>query len=254
MNKKLLITTLTILGLTVIVGSFWYFSKLQKTKLQKTNTNLTQNNTTKNISNNQKQEQEKNQKQKNDNQNQIIDGELKPKEKIDTSDWNTYRNRKYGFEFKYPKDWKMVFQNKFDNHSNATILLYCMKKSKDVIKKSNNPLLSVIKLKTPGILINISETNSAEEYFFDKKKYIMDKYECFDKNTSVNSTKIIEWKKITVKNRNSNIYSFYYYKISICANSLKEGAIIKNNNILFDMENENNSSNFKSIIKTFRFF
>ena len=98
MNKKLLITILTILGLTVIVGSFWYFSKLQKT-----NTNLTQNNTAKNISNNQKQEQEKNQKQKNNNQNQAIDGELKPKEKIDTSDWNTYRNRKYGFEFKYPK-------------------------------------------------------------------------------------------------------------------------------------------------------
>ena len=66
MNKKLLITILTILGLTVIVGSFWYFPKLQKT-----NTNLTQNNTAKNISNNQNQKQEQSQEQKNDSQNQV---------------------------------------------------------------------------------------------------------------------------------------------------------------------------------------
>jgi hypothetical protein len=37
----------------------------------------------------------------------VIPKKLETKE-IDTSDWKTYRNEKYGFEVKYPKEWKVT--------------------------------------------------------------------------------------------------------------------------------------------------
>ncbi len=40
---------------------------------------------------------------------------------IDTSDWKTYRNEKYGFEMRYPKDWSK--KENLDNTNNAVMFL-----------------------------------------------------------------------------------------------------------------------------------
>ncbi len=43
-------------------------------------------------------------------------------EEIDTSDWKTYRNEEFGFEFKYPEEWEI--KNYSEEHGHLTLEIY----------------------------------------------------------------------------------------------------------------------------------
>ena len=49
-----------------------------------------------------------------------------PISSIDISDWMTYRNEKYGYEVKYPKDW--FYENRSVNEDNQRIVFFDYKK------------------------------------------------------------------------------------------------------------------------------
>ncbi|MGB0757202.1 MAG: PsbP-related protein [Patescibacteria group bacterium] len=79
MNKKNIIVIISILGILLIGGSVWYVQKNNQPDNEDHTTQAPQ------------------------------EGELIASD-IDTSDWQTYRNEEYGFEFMYPEGWGVVLE------------------------------------------------------------------------------------------------------------------------------------------------
>ena len=78
MNKKVTIVIILILALALVAGGFWCWQNNKKAEV------------------NQPVEQIENQEQPQNAETEV-----------DTSDWKTYHDEKYGFEIRYPKRWEI---------------------------------------------------------------------------------------------------------------------------------------------------
>ncbi len=99
MNKKTIITISTILGLTVIVGGFWYVGK--KNIYEITNDKSGGQEKIETV--------KKNIEEENDQVKFFANSEKEKNIGYDPSSykgWNTYKNKDYGFEIKYPSTWE----------------------------------------------------------------------------------------------------------------------------------------------------
>jgi hypothetical protein len=118
-------------------------------------------------------------------------------EPIDTSNWKTYRNEKYGFEFKYPKDYDKVEKCKLKETDNGIEIGEGRLRIEVEVLKYEHPLENYVqkfvaeKMKEYGILGRSLDELAEENLWIPVEKILVGSNEGFRVSLPVKPSNII---------------------------------------------------------------
>jgi ABC-type glycerol-3-phosphate transport system permease component len=118
-------------------------------------------------------------------------------EEIDTSNWKTYRNEKYGFEVKYPKDYDKVEECKLKETDNGIEIGEGRLRIEVEVLKYEHPLENYVqkfvaeKMKEYGILGRSLDELSEENLWIPMEKILVGSNEGFRVSLPVKPSNII---------------------------------------------------------------
>jgi len=181
---------------------------------------------------------------------------------IDTTNWKTYRNEEFGFEFKYPEEWK---KRECQDYNTEDEQKYCKEEEYQIVQITNSNLF----LDDPHMYLSSPSEVDITIYYNTntKKQTIEEMFSSLEKGRYTRDSL-----KFKVENFETNYYTFKRNDMKAVRESIKLVGLIEgpsrqeiyltflNKNYIFTIHfgtplkgSENSIKIFENILNTFQF-